>query len=211
MQLTITTVLRSGGEYTPEHVWRLLTQVQDTTPGARFVCLSDDTAAPQRIPLEHDWPGWWSKIELFRAGLFDGPVIYLDLDTDVLSDLGALTSDRFTMLSDFYRPQNPASGMMAWHGDAPNEVYQRFRRDPESWMAQYRTGRRWGDQGFIRDSLHQPPERFGPQVVSYKKHCQPSGAVPEGAAVICYHGNPRPWACDAAWSSTVEQARRRIQ
>jgi len=208
--LTAVTVLKTGGEYTAEHAWRLFRQIEDTTPDVRLACLSDDPTAPYRIPLEHDWPGWWSKIELFRAGLFDGPVVFLDLDTDVVGDLRNLIRPDFTMLSDFYRPQQPASGLMAWMGDAPNEVYCAFSKAPDANRAAYRSGRRWGDQGFIRDKLHQQPERFGSEAVSYKKHCRPAGQVPSGAVVVCYHGKPRPWDCDASWLYAVEQARRRI-
>jgi hypothetical protein len=53
----------------------------------RFVCLSNTDVPCERIPLEHNWPGWWSKIELFRPELFDDRVLYLDLDVIPLTDL----------------------------------------------------------------------------------------------------------------------------
>ena len=54
------TVLRSGGEYGPRHVQWLARQI----PG--LVCLSDrKVEGVETIPLRHDWPGWWAKMEMF--------------------------------------------------------------------------------------------------------------------------------------------------
>nr|WP_145924153.1 hypothetical protein [Halomonas elongata] len=39
-------------------------------------------------PLAHGWPGWWSKLELFRP--HGGDLLYLDLDTVVRGDLQPL-------------------------------------------------------------------------------------------------------------------------
>lgn len=53
----------------------------------RFVCLSNVDVPCERIPLIHDWPGWFSKVELHRPGLFTDRVLYLDLDELILKDL----------------------------------------------------------------------------------------------------------------------------
>jgi hypothetical protein len=204
--LTITTLYRSGGEYKAGHVDRLAAQVAITNPSASFVVLSDAAPGPG---LFHNWPRWWGKLELFRGGLWHGPVVYLDLDTDVIGDLNRLVSERFTMLSDFNRPKNPASGVMAWTGDGPVEVYWPAYHNPER-MARYNTGARWGDQGWIRDHINEPPERFPPHLcVSYKVHCRRTQQVPEGAVVVCYHGKPRPWHTSAEWADKIKEARAR--
>jgi len=40
------------------------------------------------VSLKHGWPGWWSKLELFRPDIdLRGRVLYLDLDTLVMQDL----------------------------------------------------------------------------------------------------------------------------
>lgn len=217
MRLTVATVLRSGGEYTAEHVERLSRQVRQTTPGCAFVCLSDerlDLPGVGWMPLEHDWPGWWSKIELFRPGLWTGPTLYLDLDTDVVANVSPLAhTPRFTMLSDFYRPEHPASGVMAWPaGGPPGVVYRRFRDDPTRHQHRCRRAGLWGDQGFIRESTSaSSPLRFpvGP-IVSYKAHCRrPDGthALPGEARVVAYHGRPRPWDAPADWALTIQRRR----
>ncbi|WP_114094498.1 hypothetical protein [Thalassospira xiamenensis] len=191
MGLTVVSVLRSGGQYQPWHVSRLQGQVKAITPAARFVCLSDVAVDCDRIDLLHDWPGWFAKIELFRPGLFAGPVIYLDLDTDVVGDIAPLSVREFTMLSDFYRPELPASGVMGWCDDAPGEVYEAFCADPHGAMARCRHRDCWGDQGFIASALNHAPSRFGREVVSYKVHCLKG--VPDHAAIVAYHGVPKPW------------------
>ena len=64
-----------------------------TDEAFRFVCLTnvpdefDETM--EVIPLKHNWKGWWSKLELFRPGVFeDGDrVFYLDLDSVIVQSL----------------------------------------------------------------------------------------------------------------------------
>src|SRR5690554_712883 len=124
--LTVACVLRASKEFTPDQVGRLADSVQRHTK-ARFVCLSDVDVPCERIPLVTDWPGWLAKIELFRKGLFDGPVVYLDLDTVVLDDISFLarSTPGLTILSDFYKPEIPASGVMSWLGDY-SRIYRHF-------------------------------------------------------------------------------------
>ena len=51
--MKIVTVLRSGGEYRPEHVGRLQEQCAEHAPGIPFFCLSDVQVPCARIPLRH--------------------------------------------------------------------------------------------------------------------------------------------------------------
>ena len=70
MQLKIATVLKCGGEYVERHVHALRDQCKKHIPWADFVCLSDGHLECKTIPLVDDFPGWWSKMELFKL---DGP------------------------------------------------------------------------------------------------------------------------------------------
>lgn len=195
-------VLKSGGEYLPEHVHLVYAQVARHLPGARFVCLTDmDVPGIACLPLAHGWPGWWSKMEMFRPGTFDDRVLYLDLDTVIVGDLSDLAgyAGDFAMLSDFLRPERPASGVMAWEAecDAAQAVWGAFARDPEQHIAEFRGG---GDQEFIASVIFGREDRlqslYPGQIVSYKVHC--AGGVPGGARVVCAHGRPKPW--DAEWT-----------
>jgi hypothetical protein len=58
-----------------------------------FVCLTDQPhlvpagVTAIEIPNPNPLKGWWSKVELFRAGRFTGRVLYLDLDSLIVDPL----------------------------------------------------------------------------------------------------------------------------
>ena len=188
--LIVACVLRSGGEYKPEHVTRLRAQVSDFIPDARFVCLSDVDVDCERIDLVHNWAGWWSKIELFRPGLFDEPVVYLDLDTDVVADFSEMERGPLTMCRHFFEPDLVGSGVMAW-GEDLSYLYETFKASPERHMDECRVKECWGDQGFISKHYRGKPDVFWSEVVSHKLECV--NGVPDGAKIVAYHGRPKPW------------------
>lgn len=191
--LTVATVLKSGGIYTPEWVAKLKAGVEKHLPVPhKFVCLSDVVVPSERIPLEHDWPGWWSKIELFKL---EGPVLFFDLDTVIVGDLTAIAAaaadSALVVLNDFYRPSDVGSGVLGWGFHDP-WLYQRFARSPDMFIAQHRSG---GDQEFIQQSF---PKGWTwrrwqlmcpGQIVSYKVHCR--DGVPNDARLVCLHGKPK--------------------
>jgi hypothetical protein len=131
--VTFMCVFRAGKKYNAEHVARLQAAVaRNCTVPHRFVALSDVDMPCERIPFAHDWPRWWSKIELFRPGITDptGLNVYLDLDVLVASNLDALVSypHRFSMMRNSCTPILPTRGggarskranssVMAWSGD----------------------------------------------------------------------------------------------
>jgi alpha-N-acetylglucosamine transferase len=74
--------------YSPIWIERLQHMVEkNLSIPHRFVCLSNTEVPCERISLKQNWPGWWSKVELFRPNLFEDRVLYLDLDLLVLNDL----------------------------------------------------------------------------------------------------------------------------
>lgn len=223
--LTIACVLRSGGEYTPAHVADLRDMVaRNLLLPHRFVCLSDVAVDCERIPLEHGWPGWWSKMELWRGCLFDGPMLYFDLDTIIVGSLDEIASGigkRVIVLRNFWaesygEPDRIGSGMMAWGKEAGPHVlvpvYLKFAKSPRTIMSAYTTTAHWGDQAFIKenvapDMLERWQDKFPGKVVSFKKHVIPAKRVPDGAAVCCFHGEPRPWAMTPKQRSWFERVR----
>jgi hypothetical protein len=203
--LTIACVLRSGGEYRPKHVMALRRAVAAHMPTPhRFLCLAD--MAPDGVwwtTLPHPYPGWWSKVNLFAPGLLSGRCLYLDLDSVVVGDLSDLAAyaGPFAMLTDFVRPERPASGVMAWDAgaEAPRAIWDAWMRDPEGHMHAHQGG---GDQAFIRSVIGDGVDRlqdFLPPdyLCSYKVHVVPNGGVPDGCSIVAAHGRPKPW--DAEW------------
>lgn len=197
MALTIACVLRAGGAFTPEWVGRLQGMVAEHAPPHRFVCLSDQPVPCERVPLEHEWPRWWPKIECFRPGLFQGPVLYLDLDTIVVGSLdeicAAAARYRFLALRDFTREDGIGTGVTGWRDQ--NEVcaiYRSFTLNPEGWMRAVQ-GR--GDQGFLEElgwgAWTTRWQGVVPgQIVSFKVDGCEAGPPP-GARVVCLHGAPK--------------------
>lgn len=188
-------VLRSGGDFRPEHVARLVGQVREHLPGAEIVCLSDVDVPCERIPLRYDWPGWWAKMAAFED--VAEPFLLMDLDTSVVGPLDDIAARReLTVLSDFYRPAAIQSSLMMVTPEAAAVAWDAFSADPARHMAECVTRARWGDQGFLEGVWGRDIDRwqdaFPGQVVSWKVDCR--RGVPSGARVVVFHGKPRPWA-----------------
>lgn len=204
--MIVASVLKLGGIYTPEWVDKLAAAVAEHMPaGTRydFVCLSDDpsveTGRVRWIPLRDDLPGWWSKLELFRPGLFDGRVIYFDLDTLVLGDLSELVAYRgaFAGLRDFIYPARLQTAVLAWYAGVADVVYERFRPT----VMQERG--MWSDQPWI-DQCVPGAERLQDHMAGiYSLRLQAMDRQPDDAVLVCGHGEPRLHARDAGWAHTV--------
>ena len=91
---TLITILKSGGRYDATWVERLARGIRRHAPAfRRILCLTDLPLAVEgveRVPLRHDWPVWWAKMEAFRPGLTEGPALLCDLDTVLTGPADAL-------------------------------------------------------------------------------------------------------------------------
>jgi hypothetical protein len=193
MSLTVCCVLKSGGVvYGPEWVARLKRNVERFAPAHRFVCLSDVAVPAERIPLTDNLPGWWSILEIFRPGLFEGRVLYLDLANLIVGKLDVFFAGTgFVIAPDPWEvgPGRFASGAMAFDaGDC--EIHDRFER---SVMERLR-----GDQDWITE-LRPDAATFPIEwCVSYRGQCRGKG-VPNGARIIFAHGPPKPLQIGDKW------------
>lgn len=195
-------VLRSGGDFGPEHVDRLYRQVMAHAPAhAVFSCLTDVNlnGAFHVRRLGHDWPGWWAKMEALAV---PGPCLYLDLDVSVVGDLwpllDATARHDLIMCRDFWgcAPSQVNSSIMGWRGDVSG-LYREFADAPAAHMSIYGTRERWGDQAFVRDTYAGEPalwqDALPGTVLSFKRGVL-MGENATNARVIVSHGKPRPWA-----------------
>lgn len=197
-------VLRSGGDFTVDDVVCLQRQIERHS-GQPLFCLSDIGLLPpiQRIQLEYDWPGWWSKMELFRPDI-EGDIFFLDLDMVIIGDIRPLLKrDRSTLLSDFRFQQKTASPLMYLKAEDRFAVWDTWMQGPEDHMKVFR-----GDQDFL-DSLPfgQQAARwqreFPGAVIGYKSHLHaehpPFPVPPEDTRIVCFWRHPRPSEVDFPW------------
>jgi hypothetical protein len=213
--ITVACVYRTGGDYSWDYVHRLLGGVsRSMSREHRFLVLTDEEAAGMFHvkQLQHNWPGWWSKLELFGI---PGPVLYLDLDTVIVGSLDRLAAyietmpaDSLMCLEDFYLHRgSPSTGVMGWSGDM-GTIYRWFRSIAAhaSWQ-HTRTGIRMvtaanvsfrGDQEWLRDYIRKSgwpkivlAQTVEPGILSYKADVR-DNRLPDDAALVCFHGRPRP-------------------
>lgn len=188
-------VLKTGGDYDAEYVDRLRAGVNRNLKTKHGFL---------KIPLLHDWPGWWAKMNMFSPAI-TGDLLYFDLDTMIVGDLTEIARARpLTTLTDFYHPDRIASGMMYLPWFCRAEIWRAWIADPEAHMRKFRGG----DGDFLRSIWGQSPERWQDsvpgQVVSYKAHVRGNG-VPAKARVVCFHGHPRPR--EIGWNLDAERLR----
>lgn len=202
---TFACVLKSGGDYKPEHVRVLAKQVEThTTVSYRFVCYSDIDTIPgvETIKLEGEFEGWWAVPEVFRN---QGPTIITGIDTVIYQNIDALfkiainsSSEDFWMIRAFANPNKTASGIMIYNGDW-------------SWLwEEYKTANASksfrGEQDYTISKLKE--RNITPKIIqdafqgiySWKKHCRAYG-IPSDCRVILFHGKPRPHEVPELWKS----------
>jgi len=194
-ELSIICVLKSGGDYSRAYADHLAQMVSDhLSIPFKFICFTDcgESEGYWNVELNRNLEGWWSKLEMFRM---IGPAIYLDLDTYIPGSLDPLAEAvmkqkdaySFWMLDAFSDDKKHASGVMAWTG-AWNWIYDEFgesdRQKAEGWDQKYIVSKlkeRHTDILSVNDHA---------KIYSYKHHCK--NGVPDGADIVCFHGQPRP-------------------
>lgn len=197
--MRIACVLKSGGSYRAEHVYALRDMCKRWMPEHSFVCLTDlPDLDCQTRPLKQNLAGWWSKLELFDA-FTSGGTLFMDLDTIVRGHcanlLEHLKNKDFVVLRDFGRalsfPKSIGSGLMYWRDDY-RWIFEMFMLErPETFMR--------GDQDFLMHAFKKSGQSveywqdFTSDICSFKMHIRDQNPA-SLAALVCFHGSPRPWA-----------------
>jgi hypothetical protein len=199
MDLTVACVLYVDKEHTDfnlVYVEKLASTIRrNLTVPHKFVCYSNmDVRFFDRIPLVHDWPGWWSKMEVMDVARLPGRVLLADLDTVLVGNIDEMAKARHTtLIHGFHGRRAPmGSGFMMLTQDDRARLWQEFSARPKKHMENFR-----GDQDFISPRVQHArtwQEDFPGQLVSYKLDCvaKHKDVLPEKARVICFHGKPRP-------------------
>lgn len=196
-----------GDKYPNSYVHRLQAMVAaNLTIGYRFYCLTNrKIEGVDCVRPYHNWPGWWSKLELFD--IETGPALYFDLDVVIVNNVDTLICREGISL-----PKNWAqsgyggcqSSVMAWSGDyrfMATTFKPQFLTEPQNGnYGYYGTKKLWGDQEYITDLLGEPGgENIAAMnnIFSYKYHCK--NGLPKGAKVVCFHGSPKPHEVNDEW------------
>lgn len=213
--LTIACVLKLGEwnnagkrcEYKADHVFWLKKQIeQNVTVPHKFVCLTDSPDLGDiAIPLKYNYEGWWSKIELFRPDLALHDVFYIDLDTVIVDEINHIVTDipscGFRVLRNLSsknkKTDKIGSGLMRWVGDY-SYLFDGFDK---SLIKNYQTSHRWGDQGYIQDTVKKYEmfqDSFPDEIVSWKFDLHETDKKPENK-IIVFHGLPKPYDVKKDW------------
>lgn len=198
--ITLKTVLRSGGEYTADHVLRMQEMLDRYVDcPARFVCYSDVDIPDVAVrPLQHDWPRWFSKIEMFRD-VEDS--FYIDLDMTIngnITDMVMADSDFMALRNMTPRIGGIGSAMMKWRGNsASGSIFTTFAKSPEYFIDRHsnKIGTHMhGDQGFIFSVACNPETGFKIDCFQDKFPDRISDfRTSKETDVKVYFGKRRPW------------------
>lgn len=202
--LTVWTVC-VGDKYTDADVRIVRHMVgNNLTRPHRFRCISDrqidgvDTLIPGEV-----WPGWWSKLLLFKYA--EGQNLYLDLDVVVTGSLDSLVSRRLSMPLNWAQSGHGGcqSSVMSWTNHYP-DLYEGFDpskivpSDNPEYSGSYEGLH--GDQEYITRALGTPGGALIDPMIgvySYKYHCRHE--LPDDALVVCFHGRPKPSEVNHPW------------
>lgn len=174
----------------------------------RFICITDEPVqGVATFPPVVDWPGWWSKISLFKPGVATTLNLYLDLDVVITADL--------TEMLEAHK-ESPLAMPLNWaqsgHGGCQSSVmiWKQSRNTLPIWREFETAFIHWpptppwkfyGDQEWItylRDTGKIQVDAINPAWIrSYKYHCKQG--LPQGTRVVVFHGSPKPQDVAEPW------------
>ncbi len=204
--LKIATVFRSGGTYTEAHVNNIYHSCKKYIDADfDFYCLTDmptefKNKNINKVTLHHNWPIYWSKMELFKPGVFptDSNVFYIDLDTLITNDITDIATydTDFLGMRDFNTLNLLSSGLLKYKYKNSHYIYNTFLLDPVRWMKC-----RGGDQEAIHLILKQTPEYmqdvFPRRMGEFINHCYKPETphapvkIDKHINIVCFHGRPK--------------------
>jgi hypothetical protein len=207
--VVLRTLSRTGkGTYGPDNVRWIRRQVEKHVNCLhRFVALTDITVSGvDCIQLKNDWPGWYSKLELFS--LLEPPCFYLDLDTVIVGDVTHLATCPHAFITTSFRSpkrNKPCvnTSIMAWNRDL-SALPRLFKTAPEKFMAHHVSNESWVDQGFVQEHAYPDAlfeEQFPGQILSFRNDLRQGDPTPD-CRIVLFHGKPKPQDVKRQWIPT---------
>jgi len=185
-------LVRNGDKYGPHIAQRLKRMAKETSDLGTLILGDGDDAD---IRLDHGWPGWWGKMELFRPDL-PRPFIYVDLDSLILESISYLLDLKGRWIADEWHPNIKGCGKYQSScmviEENPEDIWEKWISNPNQWISQYH-----GDQNFLECFTW---NTFKDNTIgSYKIH---SRDFPKHK-IVTFHGRPKPDDCEAPWVKEV--------
>ena len=141
-----------------------------------------------KILLRHNWPGWWSKIELHRPDLPKGRTLYMDLDTYIVGSLEPLFTHTGDLVMFNTKSKEQGNGLISRYQAATmlfdsgcevmNKVWNKFVDQPSRWMNNYRS-----DQDVMGDWIPNQPTFPNRWMMKLSK-CNVLKTVPQECIII---------------------------
>lgn len=198
---TIILVLKDGKDFSIRDVELIARHIHgkwasDIRP--RIICLWNkatahyDLGSFELIPLTNNYPGTWSRIQLYSPEMDQyRPFLYLDLDTVVVSSLTKVMSkiadpSLFITLEDFWQKGQLATGVVWFpkESEKVRKVWNNFKGVQ---------GRRMDN--YIRTQIGRPDmfwQDFDTSIYDFKpRRGELMQVFPDDATLICLHGTPR--------------------
>ena len=218
--ISVAAALNPSKDFDIEYVERLFAGVRKYTNDAAldfYLFSPEQPALPgvRWVKTSVDLPGWWIKTELWAM---PGPLLYLDLDTEIVGSLAPLIRDVIMARGPLMlRDLSPGSerlecGVMGWPASTRimAQLYRRFQeakggfeRGGNAGQLAMRdnAGKLWlNDEDWMRAELEErccEVGRLQDQVAGIYSYSLDIGrrkdrALPEDAMLVCFHGLPRP-------------------
>lgn len=187
--MVIFACVKVGARYGDDYVHKLKRGIERFCKQRHeFVCFTDkpiDGIACRLVDSEA-LPGWWSKLELFKAR---EPFCYFDLDVVITGDLTRFVEwDGFGILKDPWL-KGYGSGVMKLTGNE-GHVWDKFRPGVMGLMR--------GDQDWLNVVMPEArtfPDGWFPSL----KADACIDAPPEGAMSVSFHGFPKMHQISSGW------------
>lgn len=210
----IAVVLKSGPKYNLRHARHIVDQLKARIKTPHKVLLFTDfhgLSDCKTVELVRDWPGWFSKLEIFDPALgIRGGMLYIDLGCVLGRDIHlprwdeVLVPGRLRM-----SPTNNSSttsdgrffsGLIAWLGGSVTEPFTSFLKHPQVTKPEGNQSTVWGDQNIINQCMDGYIDDIYP-LLEAKSYKRAGVKAKEEADVVLFHGHPKPW--EIAWTSLV--------
>ena len=196
-----------GDKYSDYYVQRLQREVRKyLSIPHRFICITDrHIDGVDAMPFPENYPGWWSKVALFKVATAQN--LWLDLDVVITGDLDPLV-EQYGQCP-FAAPMNWAqsghggiqSSVMIWaDNNMARKIYDLFDPAMAHWPPRNEPGVLWGDQEWMtllhsKRLIQWTPITEG--IKSYKYHCR--NGLPHGTSIVVFHGDPKPQQVSEPW------------